>query len=282
MLVSMHMVYMVYCELGGLPRVSDHKEGCRRPDNAILLARTMESMEIQTQEQWGQVIQQTGEDIWARVQALLWQLVIQKGCIPVPNQGLRLKLKKRFRLQDVDEYRTSELCLESWESIKTQDDSCILYYPTCSSIFVDRDINAASNILVVGTAPCRPSILSRSHTASSQVATGEKSALADTGSEQIKLHIDVWRTSSNLSLISHLECVLSTTVKKNSQLWCLGFSPSPTHIILSLAHATPPTEGCGIMPILVSSQWNLKPHPLHKPPDFGEDETSIRVWTEST
>ena len=154
----------------------------------------------------------------------------QKGCTPVPNTGLRLKLKKRFVLQDVDEFRTSKICNGCFEELRkyTKKGGRLsysrLFCPTCSTklgrpIFVNRDVNAASNILLAGTAPCRPSILSRSCSLSSSKVTtasqdvGEKSTSVDTGGEQNKLHVDAWRKSSSPSPKSHLECVLSKALQ---------------------------------------------------------------------
>ena len=142
----------------------------------------------------------------------------QRGCTPMPNKGLRLKLKKRFILQEVDEFRTSKICngclgeLRRYTKRGGQLSYSRLFCPTCSSrtgrpVFVNRDVNAASNILLAGTAPCRPSVLSRSCSALSQVTAasqnvGDKSTSADVGREQNKLHVDAWRPSSGPTSIS--------------------------------------------------------------------------------
>lgn len=137
----------------------------------------------------------------------------QKGCDPGPNVGMRLLLRKRFPLKEVSEFKTSKVCntcmaeLTRYRKRGGRLSYSRLFCPTCSSkmgrpIFVDRDANAAANILLAGTSPTRPCALSRgSHAVSTaSQATGEKSVL-ETGKhgKSSKLPVAAGRQSSNPS-----------------------------------------------------------------------------------
>ena len=96
----------------------------------------------------------------------------QKGCAPSPTVGIRRLLSKRFKVINVDEFRTSRICnacqgdLKKYRNKKGRLSYSRLHCPWCSSEkygpkFVDRDANAAANILLVGTSLHRPKALSR-------------------------------------------------------------------------------------------------------------------------
>ncbi len=133
---------------------------------------------------------------------------------------MRLLLKRRkFSLQDVDEFRTSKTCstclgeLKSYRKHGGRLSHSRLFCPTCSlkrghPAFVDRDVNAAANILLAGTSPSRPEALSRTHTDFSDISAaslvmGEKSKSEDAkDSERIKLPLDAGRPSSDPTFMS--------------------------------------------------------------------------------
>ena len=97
-----------------------------------------------------------------------------RGCQPTPNTTLKSMLSKRFRVTEVDEFKTSRtcnFCMGTLKSYRTRSgklsrsrlccESCGGENGKLSKRFVDRDVNAALNILLVGTSPSRPSAMSR-------------------------------------------------------------------------------------------------------------------------
>ena len=109
------------------------------------------------------------------------------GCDPSPTIGLRKALRKRFNVTDVDEYRTSKTCNRCLGELSKyrKRDSRWSYSRLCctncghlndrSKRFVDRDQNAAANILLVGTSECRPESMRRTTKRSSEEAPFESS-----------------------------------------------------------------------------------------------------------
>lgn len=97
-----------------------------------------------------------------------------KGCDPSPTVGLRKLISRRFEVREVDEFRTSKtcnLCMKPLCSYRKKDNK-LSYSRLCctnkcgsngklSKRFVDRDLNAASNILLAGTSLKRPLALTR-------------------------------------------------------------------------------------------------------------------------
>ena len=98
------------------------------------------------------------------------------GCTPSPVVGIKKLLSKRFIVKDVDEFRTSKTCnrcegeLSTYYKLDGRRSRSRLCCTNCagqppkarSKRFVDRDLNAALNILLAGTASTRPTYLSRS------------------------------------------------------------------------------------------------------------------------
>ena len=97
-----------------------------------------------------------------------------KGCQPTPNAILKSLLSKRFKVTEVDEFRTSKICnscMGTLKSYRTRSgklsrsrlccESCGSENKKLSKRFVDRDVNAALNILLIGTSPERPVAMSR-------------------------------------------------------------------------------------------------------------------------
>lgn len=97
-----------------------------------------------------------------------------KGCQPTPNATLKSLLSKRFRVVEVDEFRTSitcNSCMGTLKSYRTRSGKLSRSRLCCESCggkngkpskrFVDRDVNAALNILLVGTSSRRPASMSR-------------------------------------------------------------------------------------------------------------------------
>ena len=92
------------------------------------------------------------------------------GCHPSPNKGIRTLLAKRFEIVEVDEFRTSVVCntctnrLERYRNRRGRLSHSRLCCTTCrpslgkerKKRFVDRDINAATNILWAGMSHERP------------------------------------------------------------------------------------------------------------------------------
>ena len=82
-----------------------------------------------------------------------------------PTVGMRRLLSKWLEVMDVDEYRTSIICnlclgqLTKYRNRRGRLSYSRLKCTTCISrgkpIFLDRDKNAAANILLVGEAPVR-------------------------------------------------------------------------------------------------------------------------------
>ena len=97
-----------------------------------------------------------------------------KGCDPSPVVGVRKLLSKKFRVVEVDEYKTSvtcNICLERLLAYKKRDGKMSHSRLCCKNCglketrtkrFVDRDVNAARNILWIGKSSERPACLSRS------------------------------------------------------------------------------------------------------------------------
>ena len=96
------------------------------------------------------------------------------GCEPSPVVGLRKAMRKRFHVNDVDEYLTSKICngcMSELSSYKKRDGRrsysrlCCMNcrrHKDCSVRFVDRDLNAAANMLLIGKSlPTRPEALRR-------------------------------------------------------------------------------------------------------------------------
>ena len=84
-----------------------------------------------------------------------------KGCAPTPNIMLKRILSVRFKVVEVDEYRTSKMCnsckgaLKSYRKKNGRQSFSRLVCKSCggkgrmpSKRFVDRDLNAAMNILI--------------------------------------------------------------------------------------------------------------------------------------
>lgn len=97
-----------------------------------------------------------------------------KGCDPSPVVGMKKLMSKRFRVVEVDEYKTSvtcNVCLERLSKYRKRDGK-LSYSRLCctncgledkrSKRFVDRDYNAARNILWVGKSSEGPACLARS------------------------------------------------------------------------------------------------------------------------
>ncbi len=96
-----------------------------------------------------------------------------KGCDPTPNIGLKRLITKRFRVKEVDEFRTSKTCNSCMGELKRywkrngKLSYVRLYCDACggemqkpSKRFVNRDENAAQSILLAGTSAARPEALS--------------------------------------------------------------------------------------------------------------------------
>lgn len=96
-----------------------------------------------------------------------------KFCQPSPTLGIRKAISDRFRTKTVDEFRTSKTCnrcmgiLSSYtkrNGRKSYSRLCCTNYRSpkdLSKRFVNRDLNAAANILLAGTLPNRPAPLRR-------------------------------------------------------------------------------------------------------------------------
>ena len=110
------------------------------------------------------------------------------GCEPSPTVGLKKALTRRFRVTEVDEHLTSRMCnlcrnrLESYIKMDGRRSYSRLCCTNCegrwknrSKLFIDRDVNAASNILLVGMSEKRPRHLQRSGTRPVIDATGSSS-----------------------------------------------------------------------------------------------------------
>lgn len=133
-----------------------------------------------------------------------------RGCAPTPNKTMRLILQRKFHVHDVDEFRTSKICSTCMEELRRYKKRggrlsySRLFCLTCSSrtgrpVFVDRDFNAAANILLAGTSPTRPPALSRSNSQASTASLekGKKSELETEESKSNKLPVDAGRSSSD-------------------------------------------------------------------------------------
>lgn len=57
-----------------------------------------------------QVVKQNRTDVWTFLHGDWSSSRQQKGCDPSPTVGIRKLLSKRFKLKDVDEFRTSKVC----------------------------------------------------------------------------------------------------------------------------------------------------------------------------
>ena len=96
-----------------------------------------------------------------------------KGCKPFPTSAIRKLFEKKFCVVEVDEYKTSVICnlcqsrLCKYRKQNGTLSHARLYCSDCkleekrTKRFVDRDINAAKNILWVGISSERPDCLSR-------------------------------------------------------------------------------------------------------------------------
>jgi len=112
-----------------------------------------------------------------------------RGCAPTPNVMLKRVLSARFRVVEVDEYRTSKTCnscggnLKSYRKRNGRQSHSRLVCESCggkgltpSKRFVDRDLNAAMNILLAGTSSVRPEYLSRKRSIESGEDNDEEKA----------------------------------------------------------------------------------------------------------
>ncbi len=98
-----------------------------------------------------------------------------KGCAPSLGVGMKIILSKRFEVIEEDEYKTSKTCNLYFGEMKRykKRDGKQSYSRLCckdcagrhdkdrSKRFADRDLNAAANILLIGTSLHRPESLSR-------------------------------------------------------------------------------------------------------------------------
>lgn len=138
----------------------------------------------------------------------------QKGCTPTPNAGMRLLLRKKFLLKDVSEFRTSKVCnvcmgeLKRYKKVGGRLSYSRLFCNTCSNktgrpVFVNRDVNAAANILLAGTSSPRPPALCRtaSGVSTASLEMGTKSALETYERKLLKLSVAAERASSDPSPI---------------------------------------------------------------------------------
>ena len=98
-----------------------------------------------------------------------------KGCVPSLGVGMKKLLEKRFALTEVDEFKTSKTCNLCFGEMKRYRkkygklsysrlccDNCAGCPKDRSKRFADRDLNAAANILLIGTSEERPSVFRRS------------------------------------------------------------------------------------------------------------------------
>ena len=89
-----------------------------------------------------------------------------KGCAPSLGVGMKKLTKKRFQVKEVAEFRTSKLCNGCFCKLEKRDGKLSYSRLCCSNCagrhknrckqFVDRDLNAAANILLVGSSRERP------------------------------------------------------------------------------------------------------------------------------
>ena len=92
-----------------------------------------------------------------------------KGCEPSPIVGLKKALRKRFSVIEVDEFRTSRTCnacMGELESYRKKDGKRSYSRLCCTNCRrpndrSNRDLNAASNILLAGISSSRPEALRR-------------------------------------------------------------------------------------------------------------------------
>lgn len=107
-----------------------------------------------------------------------------QGCEPSPTTGLKKAFKQRFAVTEVDEYLTSKTCNRCMARLSSyrKRDGKMSYTRLCcqncgrqkgrSKQFVDRDENAAANILLVGTSlPLRPEAMRRKRKRSREEGT---------------------------------------------------------------------------------------------------------------
>ena len=137
----------------------------------------MEELEIQTvlfQKKYSEdMLLNRIEDKYGKNYYGDWSRSQMPGCIPSPTSGMSKMLLKRFTVTYVDEFRTSVTCnrcenrLVKYRKKTGTLSHSRLCCETCglkqkrSKKFLDRDLNAAANILWIGTSPERPSCLSR-------------------------------------------------------------------------------------------------------------------------
>ena len=107
--------------------------------------------------------------------SLLWRLVSPRSDEGLYSVALFRILRKWFRVIMVDEYRTSKICnkcrgeLNSYRKRDGKQSYSRLCCTKCagrssknrSKQFVDRDFNAALNIMEVGISPVRPLCFTR-------------------------------------------------------------------------------------------------------------------------
>ena len=136
-----------------------------------------------------------------------------KGCQPTPNLHLKKLISRRFRVDEVDEFRTSKicnLCMGSLKSYRTKSGRLSysrLCCETCggkgkkpSKRFVNRDVNAAMNILLCGTSAERPLALARQIGHSDAMDKSRPVAAGRKSSDPISISIEMCVTDSDLSL----------------------------------------------------------------------------------
>ena len=84
-----------------------------------------------------------------------------KGCIPTPNIGIKKLLMSRFEIVDVNEYNTSKLYNKTLKEMKnvvvkrkkhkkSLHEILTPKEEARNRIFVNRDVNACKNILLLG------------------------------------------------------------------------------------------------------------------------------------
>ena len=96
-----------------------------------------------------------------------------KGCDPSPVVGMKEVISKKFRVVDVDEYKTSvtsNQCFGRMSRYRRRDAR------ERSRQFADRDDNAARNILWISKSRERPACLAHVHSTRPPVGAGRTSS----------------------------------------------------------------------------------------------------------
>jgi hypothetical protein len=112
-----------------------------------------------------------------------------KGCIPTPNIGIKKLLMTRFEIVDVNEYNTSKLYTKTMKEmenvvVKRKKHKKLLHEiltpkeEAKNRIFVNRDVNACKNIMMLGKCylenQTRPAEFTRKPEALPKVKTNKK------------------------------------------------------------------------------------------------------------